>query len=243
MRRPAPALATVSLLIAAAVLTSGCQGRAAARSTATPARTPTVTATPTTAAVTATPAALPSGPPTRARLAAALPAAPAGSTTARGRLAGPTGQLTPRQYLTAEFGATEAGKLLAGQVQGGLTAGAARSWRQRDGVQVRVTVAGYRDRGGAKAFYLQLAYVQEFYDAGAVHFTLPGAIDSTGIGATVPDTDGTTEAELFVLAGDTVLHVVLVSPHTADRAAVTALAAGAYSRLCALSDCSAGSTS
>ena len=241
MRRSAHALAVTSVLTAAALLASGCQAqRHSAPSAATPGATAATTAA--TAAVTTAATPLPTGPATAAQLVAALPAAPAGSSHWAGK-GGPSGALTPKQYLVVEFGAKDGPKLLAAEKQTGLTAAAQRSWRQKGGVLVGVIVAGYRDHGGARAAYLQLEAGLELSDAGDSDFTLPGAADSSGVGNPALDRDGNTESDLIVLAGSELLHVLVRAPGHVDRATTRAVALQAYANLCGLSDCTAGSSS
>ncbi|MHA6759971.1 hypothetical protein [Streptacidiphilus sp. PAMC 29251] len=238
MHRSVHALAAGSALIAAVALASGCQGSGRApvpsSATPTPVRTP--------AATTAAAAPQPSGPVTATQLVAALPPRPAGAKGWAGR-GGPSGALSQRQYLTVEFGAASAAKLLPGEQQAGLTSGAQRSWRQPNGTLVLAVVGDYRDRAGAKASYLQIEYELELGDAGDTDFTLPGAADSYGIGDPTLDQAGNTESDLLVLAGNTLLHVEVKAPGTVDQATAKAVAAQVYANLCRISDCTAGSTS
>ncbi|MFC1416562.1 hypothetical protein [Streptacidiphilus cavernicola] len=242
MPRSTRALAAPSLLIAATLLTSACQTKTQTPTPPTPA---TGSATPASgsATPTSTPAAAaPTGPVTRARLLAALPPAPTGSSPWKGK-GGPAGLLTPAQYLTVEFGAKDGAKLLPAEKQTGLTFAAQRGWRQKGGTLVSVIVADYRDRVGAKTSYLELEAGLEQSDAGDSDFTLPGAADSSGVGDPALDRDGNTESDLIVLAGSELLHVLVRAPGTVDRATTEAVALQAYTNLCALSDCTAGSTS
>jgi hypothetical protein len=206
-----------------------------------PAATPDATATANSASpsagsgggATALPYTPMGGRPVEAQVLAALPKRPAGALPwDKANMPNALGLITAEQFIEADYKPTDWSNERSFQNRDGLQYAARQTWYDpAQGTYVDAFIIHYATAAGAQSYYLGALHAEaKVYDATGT-FSVPGIPQSMVFVKTKLDSYGNATALGLGLAGNNVLHIVMLVPAAPDHAAAIALLTGEYKAL------------